>query len=194
MKLNVFGIIGGIVAFISLLFPWWTMIVSSPSGNASVSISIYTYEVTRTLTIGSSGIPQVTDVNIWYGWIAIVLIIIGGFISIVGSIRERTRGPIAAGGLMMLFSIIIFAIGLQNELSTQPLSLWPARSLFSSGNWNIYFPFSAYLTYGFWLALAAAIITLLSLLWKPETITPPESIPQPSPTVSQSESNAPPQT
>jgi hypothetical protein len=196
LKSNIFGIIGGIIAFVSLFFPWWMMIISSSSGTERLSFSIFPYEVTRTLLIGSSGIPQVTNVNIWYGWIALVLIVIGGLISIAGSIKERTRAPIAAGGLLMLLSIIIFAIGLQNELSSQPSSLWPANKLFSSGTWSILFtnfPFSAYLTYGFWLALTAAIITLFAALWKPEIATPTQLAPQPSPTVSQTESNAPPQ-
>ncbi|MEM2568144.1 MAG: hypothetical protein QXH20_06735 [Candidatus Bathyarchaeia archaeon] len=74
MKVNYVGIIGGILAFISLALPWWTMSMSISvggeipiPGSYSVDASIYPYKGTVSASI--MGIPVSMDipVNVWYG-------------------------------------------------------------------------------------------------------------------------------
>lgn len=183
MKLNIVGIIGGVIAFISLVLPWWTMAVSvSGLGvSASADVSIYPY-LARASSAGTSITAQV---NIWYGWVALVLIVIGGLLAIAGGALQKPRTVFVAGGILALLSTIIFALGLQNELSNQAIVPgWPTVSLFSSGSVSLYFSYTTYLSYGFWLALVAGIIMLVASMKKPETVAPapaPALTPSPVP-------------
>jgi len=174
-KLNVVGIIGGIIAFVSLFFPWWTMTLSVTvsMSSASETISIYPYRIATIVQLASGNFAT-TQVDIWYGWVALVLLVIGGLLGLAGSIRQKTKGPVVVGGILALLAVIIFVVGLQNDLSNSAvLSGWPAMGLFGSGTFGM-FNYSAYLSYGFWLALAAAIIMLVASLKRRETtLTPP---------------------
>jgi hypothetical protein len=177
-KLNIVGIIGGIIAFVSLFFPWWTMTLSETVSLTSVSetISIYPYRIATIVQL-TSGSFATTQVDIWYGWVALVLVVIGGLLGLAGSIKQKTKGPVMAGGILTLLAVIIFVVGLQNDLSNSAvLSRWPAISLFGSGTFGI-LNYSAYLDFGLWLALAAAIIMLAASLMKREA-----TVAQPTPT------------
>lgn len=82
-------------------------------------------------------------------------------------------------GILALLSIIIFAAGLQGELSkAPPVSGFPEVGLFSSGSWSFMgasMDYSSYLSFGFWLALIAAILAFISLLKHP--MAPPVAPP-----------------
>jgi hypothetical protein len=181
LKLNIIGIIGGIIAFISLVLPWWTMAVSinGLGINASADVSVYPYQATAS----SAGVSITAQVSIWYGWVALVLIVIGGLLGIAGGVLRKTRTVFVAGGVLALLSITIFAVGLQNELSNQTVvSGWPTVALFSSGSFSLYYSYTTYLSYGFWLALVAGVIMLAASLKKPEiSALPPAPIPPPIP-------------
>jgi tellurite resistance protein TehA-like permease len=83
-------------------------------------------------------------------------------------------------GILALLSIIIFAIGLQGELSTAvPVAGLPEVGLFSSGSYSLLgvsMDYSTYLTFGFWLALIAAIIAFVA-----STMHPVAPLPTPPP-------------
>lgn len=174
LRPNIIGIVGGIIAFISLALPWWMMTVSA-SGlgiGVSVDVSIYPYQAMARSSGYARG-PTIVEVDLWYGWVALVLVVIGGLLGIVGSLVQSTRMILAAGGLLALLSTIVFAVGLQNELLTSPIvPLWPLVGLFSSGNFAIYANYTTYLSFGFWLALVAAIIMLVASRKKPEIVAP----------------------
>jgi hypothetical protein len=167
LKANIIGIIGGICAFISLVLPWWTMTESGRIGNTTTTttVSIYTY---------TSNMSTATDMGFWYAWTAFVLIILGGSLGMSGSLVKTSRLILVAGGLLALLSIVVFAVGLQTEISKLPIG--PVASLFSSGSFTTSFfdysytiNYSAYLFVGFWLALVSTISILAASLRKPET-------------------------
>jgi len=165
LKPNYIGIIGGILAFISLALPWWT--VSASVMGITVSTDLYLYQV---------GTVSGVTLEAWYAWIALAFIIIGGLLGIVGSVTAMGKKLLMVGGVLALLSIIIFAVGLQMDLSKVAI---PGLGLFSSvsymgGSW------STYLSYGFWLALVAAIIMFVAIRIKPAEIVP--TPPPPTPT------------
>lgn len=177
MKLNVIGIVGGVIALVSLALPWWTITMSTAAGlSFSESISIYPYQVTAS----AGGASVAVTVDIWYGGAALALVVLGGFLGIMGSLVRTTRLILVAGGLLALFSIIIFAAGLQSELSKSAfMSGWPAMGLFSSGTMGPlnYLNYTAYLSFGFWLALVSAIIMLVASMKKRRASPPPPPTP-----------------
>jgi hypothetical protein len=177
LKPNVIGIVGGIIAFISLLLPWWTVAISSGFGLfSSETYSIYPYQVT--LSIG--GVSAAVTVDIWYGGVALALLILGGFLAIMSSIFQTARKVLVLSGLFAFVGILIFAVGLQNELSNASfVSELPAISLFYDGTIgaNIFAQhYTAYLSYGFWLALASGIIMLVAFTRKPKVNPPPPTV------------------
>jgi hypothetical protein len=99
-------------------------------------------------------------------------------LGIVGSLIRRTRMILVAGGLVLL-SVIVFAAGLRDELSKSALITgYPIVGLFSSGIVARYFNYTTYLSFGFWLALLAAIVMLTASGRKSKMSAPP-AVPQP---------------
>ncbi len=163
MKPNIIGIIGGILALVSLVLPWWTMSVSNSLttyGNLSFDVSVYPYMA------GISKFDMSGGLSLWYGWVALVLIIIGGLLGIVSSLQRGKAKLLSIGGALVLFSILIFAVGLQLDFLNVPSTEGtPAFALFGSGflsesGYNV--SYNAYLSFGFWLALATALLMLVA--------------------------------
>lgn len=94
LKPNIIGIIGGILAFVSLALPWWTMSVSS--SGISLDVSVYPYMA------GASGIGLSTQISLWYGWIALALIIVGGLLGIIGGVKSDKTRFLKIGGALAL--------------------------------------------------------------------------------------------
>jgi hypothetical protein len=170
------GLIGGVIAFISLVLPWWSMTLSLGI-SYSESVSIYPYQV----TVSAMGFSSTVSLNLGFGWAALDLIIVGGILGIAGSLFTKGRIAILVGGLFALLSIIIFAVGLQSELS-QPLATgFPQTGLFSSGTYGSGLGsanYATYLSYGFWIALVSAIIMFVASARK--TAQAPPSMPMPT--------------
>jgi hypothetical protein len=156
LKINYVGIIGAILAFVSLALPWWTE--SYSSAGVSGSYDLYLYNVPTAFSI----------IDTWFVWAAIALAIIGGLLGIVGSVTAAMGKKILIGaGVITLLSIIVFAAGLQNELSKIPIS---GIGLISSSSYTIgsmTVSWSTYLSYGFWLALVSAIILFVAIRMQP---------------------------
>lgn len=151
LKLNLMGIIGGILAFISLALPWWTMSVSTAFetyGNFAVDASVYPY---------TAGILS-PEISLWYGWVALTLIITGGLIGLAGSLKPNKAKMLSTGGALALVSIIIFAVGLQIDLLQDTLGTGAANVYLFHMSSDDYASYFAYLSFGFWIALAAAIV------------------------------------
>jgi hypothetical protein len=176
LKPNILGLIGGVIAFISLVLPWWSMALSASAlgMSYSASVSIYPYQATAS----TMGFSSTVSVNLWYGWAALALIIVGGILGIAGSLLTKGRIVILVGGLLALLSIVIFALGLQSELSQPLASGFPQASLFSSGSYNGLASYVTYLSFGFWIALVSAIIILVASARK--TVQVPPSMPIPT--------------
>ncbi|KPV61710.1 MAG: hypothetical protein AOA66_1680 [Candidatus Bathyarchaeota archaeon BA2] len=181
MKINYIGVVATVIAFISLALPWWTMTTSAEAIGIKVSadVSVYPHQARAS----AMGVARTVAMELWFGWVALALIVIAGVTGIVGSVIIGKTGKmilIVAGILTLLF-ILIFAAGLQNELSkAAPVPGLPTVGLFSSGSWTFMgttMDYSTYLSFGFWLALVAAIIAFISLL--KHLMAPPEAPPTP---------------
>jgi len=195
LRLNYIGIIGGILAFISLALPWWTLTLSGQAMGIPISadFSVYPYKGAVSFMGFSMDIPM----NVWFGSTALVLVILGGILGIVGSIiLDKGKAVLAIGGVLTLLSIIVFATGLQSEFSKAegfsiPIPAGggsleiPAIGLFSSGTWDIMgttVNYSSYLSFGFWLALIAAIIIFAAVKKAvPAAVAPTPATPPPPP-------------
>jgi hypothetical protein len=159
-KLNYLGILGAIVAFASLSMPWWNMTARIPImglGNSTViDFPLYLYSTSASIIVNPS--TQVVSLDLWFCWATLALVASAGILAIVGSmvIRQGNRILLVAG-MIGLISIIVPAIGLQNELT----ALGSGLDLFTmaSGPWGALI---AYLSYGFWGALVAAVTMLVA--------------------------------
>jgi hypothetical protein len=178
LKLNILGLIGGAVAFISLVLPWWSITLGSAfAGPNYGSLSIYPYQATASGMGYSSGV----SVNLWYGWAALVLVVVGGTLGIAGSLFAKGRIVILVGGLLAMLSIVIFAVGLQGELSQQYTGGFPQVNLFSQGVYGYglgSITYNAYLSYGFWIAVISAIIMIAASARKAKQAPP--AVPMPT--------------
>jgi hypothetical protein len=166
--------IGAIIALIGLALPWWTVTFSVYAGmNLSYSTSIYLYQTTAS----GMGTFVTGQMNLWYGWVAFVLLVLGALFGIAFSVIPKAGLILVVGGILSLLSAIVFAAGLQNDLSgTSGVS---GIGLFSSGSFFAQ-SYITYLSFGFWLALIGAIVMLAAPLKKTKT-TAPTVIPPPPP-------------
>lgn len=183
MKLNIIGVIGGILAFVSLALPWWALSISSSimGMGFSMDFSVYPYQA----TVSGLGMSEAADLGIWYGYVALALVLTGGVIGIIASVKINKAKLVAIGGVLALLAIIIFAVGLQLELSSSPPAEdLPAVGLLGGGSMDYEgtaVNYSAYLSFGFWIALVAAILMFVASMKKPaeDAAYPP---PPPPPT------------
>jgi len=150
LKPNIIGIVGGVLAFVSLALPWWT--ITASAWGMTFSADMYLYQVSDLPS--SLGIPVEPG---WFMWLALVLVLFSGLLGIVGSLKLDSKG-LLGGGILALLSVIIFAVGLQIQLSTAEMTL----GLFSSGEGYL-----TYLSFGFWIALVAAIVMFVASRKKP---------------------------
>jgi len=127
----------------------------------SASVNIYPYKV---------GVTYGFDIGIgeklWFGWIALVLILTGGALGLGGGVAGK-RSIVLIGGLFSVFSISIFAVGLAKELPNMGFlgNTDVPRGLFNFvtvGTHNL----SMYLSVGFWLALVSGIIMIVASMLK----------------------------
>ena len=148
----------------------------------SADVWVYPYQSTAS----AMGTSQTVAMELWFGWAAFALIVIAGIVAVVGSaiVGKTGKTILVVAGILALLSIIIFAAGLQGELSKQaPVLGFPKVGLFSSGSWSFMgasMNYSSYLSFGFWLALVAAIIVFISLGKHP--MAPPPAPPAVAPT------------
>ncbi len=171
MRINYLGIIAGVLAFVSLALPWWTYSISSSLDGFTVSneATSYLYQIRIPRPIIGTTVPPVSSISSpWYGLAALAFLVLGGLLGLMGGfIAKGRRIVLALGGTLALFSIIAFAAGLQNDISNGAVAGLPKGAvLFSVGSYNSHgssFNYSCYLSFGFWLALIAALVMLYAL-------------------------------
>jgi hypothetical protein len=159
-KLNYLGILGAIVAFASLTMPWWNITAIIPimglGNSTAIDFPLYLYSTSASIIVNPSTL--VVSLDLWFCWVTLPLVASAAIFAIVGSIAiGKGNRILLVGGVVGLFSIVIFAIGLQTELS----ALGSGLNLFTiaSGLWG---RLTAYLSYGFWAALLAAVAMLVA--------------------------------
>ena len=189
MKRNIFGVIGSILGFVSLVLPWWSMDYSSSGTSAALSLYLYQSSYTAGNLTASLAVVD------WFSWTALGLLLAASVLVLLASLFwENGRIALLGGGVLALLSLIVFAAGLQIYLSGGALGVFRGIGLFSSGSINAsgyLMKFSTYLTFGFWLSAVAMLFMLLA--WarysaeehkeeKPEEPEPPRK-PTPPPYV-----------
>jgi hypothetical protein len=162
LRINSLGFAGCILAVVSVAFPWWVGSFSGVIRGNEFGNEVILYLYRPVTAMGTSG-P--TSQNPWCSSIALAFVAVGALLGLLGSVNVRKRRILVVGGILILFSVGIFAAGLQEEISsgTLPQGYPTSAGLFSNGSYK-YFGVSthclSYLSLGFWLALAAAIIIL----------------------------------
>jgi hypothetical protein len=185
LKPNLLGMIGAIFALASLALPWWTVIAGlygplvpgSAYTNGSKQVSLFPFHVGVSADNDANildtlfSIEHVStsvNLNIWYGWAALVFMVIGSISAMAGSILSNGKRMLIGGGALMLLAIILFVAGLQSELSqTAVIASFPKMGLFSSGSFmwqGNYFEarYNSYLSLGFWIALLGVVLILVA--------------------------------
>jgi uncharacterized membrane protein len=165
LKPNVIGIVGGFLAISSLVFPWWTVsVVFSFMGiDQPAYMSLYLYRVDTT----ALGWSRSSHLNLSFGWVTLTLVVSASLLGILGGLLRRDR-MVLIGGSCAMASVIVFVAVLQSELLSGPVVPWGfiVAGVFSSATINqgylSYTSYTAYLSFGFWIVLAAAIILLAS--------------------------------
>jgi hypothetical protein len=157
-KLNYLGILGGILAFASLVMPWWTATATAPviglGNSTSIDFPLYIYR--DSASVLAFPFPRIAILDLWFCWATLALMAIAALWAIVGSVVSgRGKWMLVIGGVVALISIIVFAAGLQDELAR----IGSGLDLFKmdSGSWGT---ITTYLSFGFWAALVAAATML----------------------------------
>jgi len=179
LKPNFIGISGAIIAFISLVLPWWTMTLSGSMTTITIGATVSVYPCQA--TVSTLGLTMSLPMNMWYGWLSLAFIIIGALLAIVGSLTVYAQRKLLSVAVTLVFlSIVIFAKGLDmqlSELSSMPfatttISGFSGIGLFSGGTINatyagveVFINYSSYLSFGFWLGFIAMIIIAIAALW-----------------------------
>jgi uncharacterized membrane protein len=164
-KPNIIGIVGGFLAISSLIFPWWTVsVVFHFMGiDQPAYMSLYLYRA-DTSALGWS---RSSHLNLSFGWVTLALVVFASLFGIAGGLLRRTR-MVLIGGSCVIVSMIVFVAALQSELLNGPVVPWGfiVTGVFSSATIDQGYlssaSYTAYLSFGFWIALAAAIILLVN--------------------------------
>jgi hypothetical protein len=179
-KPNILGLVGGMIAFISLALPWWTMTLTfSYMGiSRAAYMSLYLYQAKTTAVGWSAG----GHLDLWFGWVSLALVVSGGLLGVVGSLLRQGK-MILVGGALALASMTVFAVGLQSEIWNAPINPWGylLPGIFSSGSIDLgglsSADYATYLSFGFWVTLAASIMMLVApwakVFWSSSQPPPP---------------------
>jgi hypothetical protein len=176
-KPNYLGILGAIVAFASLVMPWWNMTASVPivglGNSTAIDFPLYLYSTSASLLANPPS--QVISLNLWFCWVTLALVGLAGILAMAGSmIIGKGNRILLIGGVIGLLSIVVFAIGLQSELSTAGSGLDLFKT--ASGTWGT---LATYLSFGFWGALVAAVTMLVAAMRGGAIATAPPRTVQP---------------
>jgi len=170
-KLNYVGILGGILAFVGLIMPWWTetttVQVMGLGNSTAVDLPLYLYETSANVLANPP--TRVVTLDLWFCWATLALAALAALWAIVGSaVPGKGKWILVIAGVVALLSIVLFAAGLQSELSRigSGLDLFTA----ASGTWGT---LTTYPSFGFWGAFVAAVVMLVAARRGAVVRTPP---------------------
>jgi len=152
LKYNALGVFTAIIAFLSLVLPWWTLTMSL--GDQTLDVVLYPWGVS-----GNLGQIFGSTTELWWTYVAMVLVVAGGVLGLIGTLLIEKSGKtlLAASGLVSMLSLIVFATGLISNLSHK----FPGVVVFYFGRYYLG-DVSAYLSFGFWLELTAGILSFVA--------------------------------
>lgn len=156
--------------------------MAAPSNEGDTWIYPYSVNVGVGETYSSGPVLSVS-MNRWFGWAALILIVLAGALAIVGSLIVGRRGRIllVVAGILAVLSVSVFAGGMQSELSQAspnvgyPLNTFPTVQPTLVGYSYIY-----YYDYGFWIALVAGILAFVSVITHPKDKADSKRVAEPS--------------
>ncbi len=157
MKVNYLAIIAGAIVLISLLLPWYTVTTTQTTSTGAQETSQYTvylYQVTTNV----NGVEQATQLHVWLGLSTLILLTLTGVGCLFGSLRNGKKGRLMLifTGILAIVSVMTFGFSLQhNMLAPQNTVPDLTASIFQSGTWQM--------AEGFWVALSAGVLNLVSL-------------------------------
>jgi hypothetical protein len=168
MRLNYLAIIAGIIALISLAFPWF--IGGFNASDVKMQFTASLYQITGVV----NNVTQTVTIAVWFGVTATAFLIIAAICAFSGSFVAGKKGQllILAAGILALMSMVVFGAGIANSnfavMDLNPrytLSYFPNNfGLTADQIDNNWYNYSWSLSFGFWLALAAGIIAFASLI------------------------------
>jgi len=164
---NVLGIISAILAFISLALPWWTCSVSYPGYTGSVSVYLWGAlgEAGVLIPFTAAGPLQNYAFPIY---LSLIFVLISGVCGLAVNLSAGKRGKmlLAVAGALATLSIVMFAVDLQLFLTRVYTEI---RVFYSgTGGFGSQHSISASLSFGFWVALVAAIIAFVAYIRYPK--------------------------
>ena len=169
MKVNYLGIIAGTIVLACLFFPWFTVTTTqtaSTGATNTIEFKVYLYQLSTTV----NGVQQTTPVNVWLGLSTLVLLIVTGIGCLIGSLRDGKKGRLILvfTGILALISVMTFGLNLQNNIfSAESIIPGYTTSLFQTGTASIAtdlaYSYSWQMASGFWVALFAGVLNLVSL-------------------------------
>jgi len=157
VKLNLLGVASAILAFSSLALPWWVLHMGK--------YSYVLFFPWGTEELVGSGLLFVWNKLGNYAlaiYVALAFILISGILVLVGSLMVGKRGRmlLVAAGISAVLYIATFAGGLESFLIHWHSGGHP-RTFYIDSVWL------AYLSFGFWTALVAAILAFVASLKHP---------------------------
>ncbi len=170
--MNYLGFIAGIVAFVSVFLPWFTIELWTSNLSSTMNFTANLYQLTGTV----EGVTRSMFLIVWFNVGAFILMLITGLLCIVSSIfatsRRRTTLLIVSC-VFALLAMVIFGYGLANssfaveELNPgYTISQFPENSFGLSAEQSMQntYDYSWQIGIGFWLALISVILSLLAVL------------------------------
>jgi hypothetical protein len=165
LKLNYIGVVASVLAFVSLLLPWFTVTMTSVDESIKMDFTAYLYQIQGTV----NGVSASSFANVWFVWGALSLIALTAFSCLAGSILTGRKGQILLlmAGIFALLSAVVFGAGLLNSsYANEPASV---RGLFSSNAFPITtetamensYDLTWWLSFGFWLTIVGAIMAFV---------------------------------
>jgi hypothetical protein len=173
LKKNYFGFIAGIVAFVSVFLPWFTIELWTSNLSSTMNFAANLYQLTGTV----EGLTKSMLLTVWFNAGPLILMLITGVLCIVSSIfaisRRRRTALLFVSCVFALFAMVIFGYGLANSsFAVEELNPGYTISQFSENSFALSAEQSMQNTYdyswqigiGFWLALTVVIFSLLAIL------------------------------
>ncbi len=173
MKMNYLGFIAGIVAFVSVFLPWFTIELWTTNLSSAMNFAANLYQLTGTV----EGVTSSMFLLVWFNVGALILMLITGLLCIVSSIfaisRRRRTTLLFVSCVFALLAMVIFGYGLANssfaveELNPgYTISQFPEDSFGLSAEQSMQntYDYSWQIGIGFWSALTVVILSLLAVL------------------------------
>ncbi|MCW4002767.1 MAG: hypothetical protein NWE95_02510 [Candidatus Bathyarchaeota archaeon] len=169
MKRNYFGISAGIVAFVSLLLPWFNIELWTENLSSTMNFAANLYQLTGTVEGTTARVFLMT----WFTVGAIILMCITGATALLGStlIKRKRKLFLIVSCAFALIAMLIFGYGLANSsFAVEEINPGYTISQFPKDTFGLSAEESMQNSYhytwnagiGFWLALATAILALVA--------------------------------